>query len=130
MTNEKLNWKPLGVLKYVIGSILILVGIMGSLEALKNLIGFRGNTNVGFYILAHQLLWAIGNGILLLIGSLYLQQGRIILKPLHTIKDSSKIHTSNKRANLLIVLILLIALALLTMFYLSSKEHLEFINSY
>ena len=130
MSITRTNWKPLAILKLVVGTILVLVGVMGCLEILKNIWFLSGNPNIGFYIISNQLLWAFGNSALLLIGILYLQQGRILLKSRHRLVDSTNFNTSNKRANFLIAVVMIIALALLSMVYINTKEYVEILSRY
>ncbi|MDG1330942.1 MAG: hypothetical protein P8P74_01325 [Crocinitomicaceae bacterium] len=130
MTNEKINWKQLAILKFVIGGLLVIVGVMGGLEALKNLWSFRGIPSIGILPIVFQLLWAFGNSALLLVGLLYLQQGKILLKPLHEANDSKQYNKNKRRATVLVIIILVMSLAILLMNYLSAKELVQFLGRY
>jgi len=130
MLNNEKDWKGLGVLKYIVGGILILVGIMGGLDSFVIIWKSRGNAVIGISPVTYQLWWMIGNGALLLLGILYIQQGKILTQKVHLGADVVKYKVSLQRSNLLILITLAISLVIIVMAYLSAKELVEFISRY
>lgn len=120
--------KPLGILKYVIGTTLIAIGVMGGLESLKTIWSMIGNSTIGFGHIAYQLLWLIGNAALFLLGIIYFQQATILTKSYHQEKDALSYNKSQLRSNILILLTLVISLIILFMSYLSAKELVDFLT--